>query len=122
METFIKRYSPVSACKPERGFFREIRILGFHGYIAGGRGEAARKFSQKFLRKFRSFPVSQYIAVRKDKSLSETEVLQMQAAMREPVEHDVRDEEIIDILIAISVVSKRLAEKLRKLHKKETTT
>ena len=46
----------------------------------------------------------------------------MQAAMREPAEHDARDEEIIDILIAISVVSKRLAEKLRKLNKKETTT
>lgn len=43
----------------------------------------------------------------------------MQTAMREPAE---RDEEIIDILIAISVVSKRLAEKLRKLNKKETTT
>lgn len=52
----------------------------------------------------------------------ETEVLQMQAAMREPAERDARDEEIIDILIAIGVVSKRLAEKLRKLNKKETTT
>lgn len=77
---------------------------------------------KKFLCEFRSFPVSQYIADRKDKSLSETEVLQMQAAMREPAEHDARDEEIIDILIAISVVSKRLAEKLRKSNKKETTT
>ncbi len=46
----------------------------------------------------------------------------MQAAMREPAERDARDEEIIDILIAISVVSKQLAEKLRKSNKKETTT
>ncbi len=76
----------------------------------------------KSLREFRIFPVFQYIAVRRAKSLSETEVLQVQAAMREPAEHDVRDEEIIDILIAISVVSKRLAEKLRKLSGKETTT
>ena len=37
----------------------------------------------------------------------------MQNAMREPAKRDARDEEIIDILIAISVVSKRLAEKLR---------
>lgn len=46
----------------------------------------------------------------------------MQAAMREPAERDAHNEEIIDILIAISVVSKRLAEKLRKLNEKETTT
>lgn len=82
----------------------------------------AESGKKNFLRQFRSFPVSQYIAVRKDKSLSETEVLQMQSAMREPAEHDARDEEIIDILIAISVVSKQLAEKLRKSNKKETTT
>lgn len=82
----------------------------------------AEEAAKKFLCEFRSFPAFQYIAVRKDKSLSETEVLQMQAAMREPTERDARDEEIIDILIAISVVSKRLAEKLRKLNKKETTT
>jgi len=81
-----------------------------------------RKLFQKFLCEIRSFPVSQYIAVRKDKSLSETEVLQMQTAMREPAGCDARNEEIIDILIAISVVSKRLAEKLRKLNEKETTT
>lgn len=82
----------------------------------------AEETAKKFLCEFRSFPAFQYIAVRKDKSLLETEVLQMQAAIREPTEHDARDEEIIDILIAISVVSKRLAEKLRKLNKKETTT
>ena len=82
----------------------------------------AEETAKKFLCEFRSFPAFQYIAVRKDKSLLETEVLQMQAAMREPAERDARDEEIIDILIAISVVSKRLAEKLRKLNGKETTT
>ena len=73
-----------------------------------------------FLLEIRIYPVFQYIAVRKEKRLAE--VLQMQAAMREPVEHDARDEEIVDILIAISVVSKRLAEKLRKMNGKETTT
>ena len=46
----------------------------------------------------------------------------MQSAMRESAERDAHDDEIIDILIAISVVSKQLAEKLRKLNKKETTT
>lgn len=88
--------------------------------MAGGNGK--KIFPQKFLREIRIFPDSQYIAVRRDKSLSEMEVLQMQSAMREPAERDARDEEIIDILIAISVVSKRLAEKLRKLNGKETTT
>ena len=88
--------------------------------MAGRNGK--KIFSAKFLREIRIFPDSQYIAVRRDKSLSEMEVLQMQAAMREPAERDARDEEIIDILIAISVVSKRLAEKLRKLNGKETTT
>ena len=106
-------------CKSEWGFFHEIRILCLLKYIADG----SRKRQEKiFICEIRSFPVSQYIAVRKDKSLSETEVLQMQAAMREPAERDARDEEIIDILIAISVVSKQLAEKLRKSNKKETTT
>lgn len=83
---------------------------------------AAGSGKKKFFREFRSFPVFQYIAVRKAKSPSEMEVLQMQSAMREPAERDARDDEIIDILIAISVVSKRLAEKLRKSNKKETTT
>jgi len=104
------------------GFFCEIRILRLLGYIAGGRENGKKNFSAKFLCEIRIFPDFQYIAVRRDKSLSEMEVLQMQAAMREPAERDTRDEEIIDILIAISVVSKRLAEKLRKLNGKETTT
>jgi len=46
------------------------------------------------------------------------EVLQMQKAMcvnTKPLEDEVPDEELIDTLIAISVVSKRLATKLRKL-------
>lgn len=84
--------------------------------------KTAKNFFQKLLREIRSLPVFQYIAVRRDKSPSETEVLQMQAEMREPAERDAHDEEIIDILIAISVVSKRLAEKLRKMNGKETTT
>lgn len=59
----------------------------------------------------------QYIAARKDKSLSEMEVLQMQNAMYENTKPlgDELDEELIDTLIAISVVSKRLATKLRKI-------
>lgn len=102
------------------GLFLEIRIFHLFGYIASDR----RKWEIQWMifREIRIFPVFQYIAVRKDKSLSETEVLQMQTAMRESAEHDARKEEIIDILIAISVVSKRLAEKLRKLNGKEAAT
>lgn len=46
------------------------------------------------------------------------EVLQMQKAMcvnTKPLEDELPDEELIDTLIAISVVSKRLAAKLRKI-------
>lgn len=85
----------------------------------------SKNFIWKFQCEIRSFTFFQYIAVGKDESLSETEVLQMQNAMREtdsPAAVDVCDEEIIDILIAISVVSKRLAEKLRQLNEKETST
>lgn len=42
----------------------------------------------------------------------------MQKAMcenTEPLDDEVPDEELIDVLIAISVVSKRLATKLRKI-------
>ena len=56
--------------------------------------------------------------MRKDESLSETEVLQMQKAMRidaMPQKDETPDEELIDTLIAISVVAKRLAMKLRKI-------
>ena len=125
----LKKIFPYKKVKPSlrytnrsEGFFCEIRILRLLGYIAGGRGKRQKNFFRKFLREIRIFPDSQYIAVRRDKSLSEMEVPQMQDAMREPAERDARDEEIIDILIAISVVSKRLAEKLRKLNGKETTT
>ena len=51
----------------------------------------------------------QYIAVRKGKTQSESEV-----PMNNMSEMDeIPDEELIDTLIAISVVSKRLAHKLR---------
>ena len=46
------------------------------------------------------------------------EVLQMRKAMRVdtlPQEDEIPDEELIDTLIAISVVAKRLATKLRKI-------
>ena len=64
------------------------------------------------------FTLLKYIALRKDESLSETEVLQMQKAMRidaMPQKYETPDEELIDTLIAISVVAKRLATKLRKI-------
>lgn len=72
------------------------------------------------VREIRSFGIFQYIAVRKAESFSETEVLQMQNAMRNETDsRNKNDEEIIDILIAISVVSKRLAKKLEKLRQTE---
>ena len=62
-----------------------------------------------------SFSKSKYIAVRKGKTQSEREVLQMQDAMREekpaPVEQ-ATDEELFEVLIAISVVAKQLAKKV----------
>ena len=70
-------------------------------------------FSKKFF-EIRSFGNSQYIAVRKGKNLSETEVLQLQKEMtvNSPPGEDIPDEELIDTLMAISVVAKRLAKKL----------
>lgn len=62
------------------------------------------------------FAISQYIAPRKDMSLSETEVLLMQNAMRVlvlPLEDKKPDGDLIDTLNAISVVSGRLAKILR---------
>ena len=59
-----------------------------------------------------------YIAVRKGMSLSEMEVPQMQKAMcgnTKPLDTESLDEELIDTLIAISVVSKRIASNLRKI-------
>ena len=67
-----------------------------------------------------SFSKSKYIAVRKGKTQSEREVLQMQ---KESIEKtaglDGTDEELIDVLIAISVVAKRLARKLQNEQKGE---
>jgi hypothetical protein len=52
--------------------------------------------------------------------LSEMEVLQMQSDMKENSQLDAStDEELIDVLIAISVVSKRLANKLRQPNMKK---
>ena len=76
------------------------------------------KFSSSFFAEIRKITVLGCIAVRKDKSLSEMEVLQMQNAMRVdamPQEDELPNEELIDTLIAISVVAKRLAVKLRKI-------
>src|SRR5574344_2054873 len=71
-----------------------------------------------------SFSKSKYIAVRKGKTQSEREVLQMQEEMNVAGESpipDIPDEELIDTLIAISVVSKRLAHKLRIIKEKGGT-
>ena len=76
------------------------------------------KILSSFFVEIRKITVLECIAVRKDKSLSEMEVLQMQNAMRVdamPQEDEIPDEELIDTLIAISVVAKRLAMKLRKI-------
>jgi hypothetical protein len=64
---------------------------------------------------------SQYIAVRKGMTHSERKVLQMQKEMNvsdEPLDQELPDEELIDTLIAISVVSKKLATKLRVIKEK----
>ena len=56
----------------------------------------------------------QYIAVRKGKTQSESEVpMNNMSEMDEILKDEIPDEELIDTLIAISVVSKRLAHKLR---------
>ena len=68
-----------------------------------------------------SFSKSKYIAVRKGKTQSEREVLQMQEEMNVAGESPIPDEELIDTLIAISVVSKRLAHKLRIIKEKGET-
>lgn len=68
-----------------------------------------------------SFSKSKYIAVRKGKTHSERKVLQMQKEMNvsdESLDQELPDEELIDTLIAISVVSKRLAHKLRVIKEK----
>ena len=68
-----------------------------------------------------SFIKNKYIAVRKGKTQSEREVLQMQEEMNVAGESPIPDEELIDTLIAISVVSKRLAHKLRIIKEKGET-
>ena len=91
------------------------------GCIAGARKSnpnTRQKNFQKIFAKLRKNRFPGCIADRKDKSLSEMEVLQMQNAMRVdamPQEDEIPDEELIDTLIAISVVAKRLAMKLRKI-------
>lgn len=61
-----------------------------------------------------SFSKSKYIAVRKGKTQSESEVpMNNMSEMDEIIKDEIPDEELIDTLIAISVVSKRLAHKLR---------
>lgn len=83
--------------------------------LIGNNCRAEKIFSKNYRIK-RKNAVFQYIALRKDESLSETEVLQMQNAMRVsvlPLVDESPDDDIIDTLIAVSVVSRRLAELLR---------
>ena len=69
-----------------------------------------------------SFIKSKYIAVRKGKTQSESEVpMNNMSEMDEIIKDEIPDEELIDTLIAISVVSKRLAHKLRIIKEKGET-
>ena len=96
----------------------EIPLSGMHSWCQEEQSEHSTKNFQKIFAKLRKNRFPGCIADRKDKSLSEMEVLQMQNAMRVdamPQEDEIPDEELIDTLIAISVVAKRLAMKLRKV-------
>ena len=96
----------------------EIPLSGMHSLVPGRAIRTSGKKSSKIFAKLRKNSFPGCIADRKDKSLSEMEVLQMQNAMRVdamPQEDEIPDEELIDTLIAISVVTKRLAMKLRKI-------
>ena len=68
-----------------------------------------------------TFSFFKYISpVRKNKTQSEREVLQMQKeSIEKTASLDGTDEELIDVLIAISVVAKRLARKLQNEQKGE---
>ena len=91
--------------------------------MAGAKGKAKKKFLKRRC-EIRIFAPGKYIAPRKAGSFSETEVLQMQKAMgvsTGPLGMESQDEDVVDTLIAISVVFKRLAEKLRKKSEKEKT-
>ena len=101
-------------------FCLKVRKYKEAGCIAGARKNIRTpgKKNFKIFAKLRKNRFPGCIADRKDKSLSEMEVLQMQNAMRVdamPQEDEIPDEELIDTLIAISVVAKRLAMKLRKI-------
>jgi hypothetical protein len=94
-------------------------MFSFCKYISSRSEKAVcEKNIFNFTLEFGIFLPLKYIALRKDMNLSETEVLQMQNAMRVSIESlvpDTSDEELIDTLIAISVVSRRLAQRLRKI-------
>ena len=68
-----------------------------------------------------TFAFFKYISpVKKSKTQSEREVLQMQKeSIEKTASLDGTDEELIDVLIAISVVAKRLARKLQNEQKGE---
>lgn len=102
---------------------RQFRIFTLRRYMAGAK-ETAEKIFLKVRGEIRIFTPAGYIAPRKAGSFSETEVLRMQKAMgvsTMPRGQDGPGEDVVDTLIAISVVSKRLAEKLRKKSEKEET-
>ena len=69
---------------------------------------------ENFFCEFRIFTRFQYTAIRRGKIPTESEVLQMQKEMTDKSRRSLdSEEEFIDILIAISVIAKRLAAKLR---------
>ena len=70
---------------------------------------------------FRSNPLQLSLHSWKEITLSEREVLQMQKeTIEKAAQPEAADEELIDVLIAISVVAKRLARKLQNEQKGES--
>lgn len=100
-------------------FFKFIRSfpdrLSIHSW------EDRNESPQKKIQGFRSNPNQLSLHSWKEITLSETEVLQMQ---KETIEKaaglEAEDAELIDVLIAISVVAKRLARKLQNEKKGES--
>ena len=107
--------------KKSSRIYAELRKNRFYGGISGvkeSHPNIQKSFFYRIFSKVRKKRFPDRIADRKVKNLSEMEVLQMQNAMRVsamPQEDEIPDEELIDTLIAISVVAKRLAMKLRKI-------
>ena len=105
---------PFNKRKPSLFFIRSFHIeLSIHSW----EGNRATKKSKKT---FRSNPRQLSLHSWKGRTLSEREVLQMQKeSIEKTASLDGTDEELIDVLIAISVIAKRLARKLQNEQKGE---